>query len=115
MNTCTYSCRVVVLLFVLAIGSGASGTILTRASDGFRRPGYSLGAIAAYGVATVVLALLLQRLPVGIVYAVWTGSAAVVLLAIDRIAFQVRTSGAQLVGVAITIVGVALLGTAVQA
>ncbi len=102
-------------MFVLAIGSGASGTVLTRASNGFRRVGYSLGAIAAYGVATVMLALLLQRMPVGIVYAVWTGAAAVVLLAIDRVAFQVRTSGPQLVGVAITIVGVALLGTAVQA
>jgi len=106
---------VVFLLLVLAIGSGASGTVLTRASDGFRKPGYSLGAIAAYGVATVMLALLLQRMPVGIVYAIWTGAAAVVLLTIDRLAFQVRTSGAQLVGVAITIVGVALLGTAVQA
>ena len=102
------------MMFVLAIASGASGTLLTRASQGFRRWGYSLGAIGAYGTATFMMALLLQRLPVGIVYAVWTGAAAVVLLVVERLAFKVRTNKPQRAGMAITIVGVALLGTAVQ-
>lgn len=102
-------------MFAAAIGSGVTGTLFTRASKGFKRWGYSLGAIGAYAVATFMMALLLQRLPVGIVYAIWTGAAAVVLLLIDRFAFKVRTRAPQLVGMAVTIIGVALLGTAAQA
>lgn len=102
-------------MFAAAIGSGVTGTLFTRASEGFRRWGYAAGSIAAYTVATIMMALLLQRLPVGIVYAVWTGAAAVVLLLVDRFAFKVETRRPQLIGMAITIVGVALLGTAAQA
>lgn len=102
-------------LFALAIGSGASGTVLARASQGFRRLGASAGAIAAYSVATVMMALLLQRLPMGIVYAVWTGSAAVVLLVVDRFVFGVQNSRLQLVGMAVTFIGIVFLGAAVPA
>ncbi len=102
-----------VILFALAIGSGVSGTLLTRASSGFRRWGYGIGAIGAYGIATVMMALLLQRLPVGIVYAIWTGAAAVVLLAVDRFVFHLERTRAQLAGIAVTFVGIALLSTAV--
>ncbi len=103
------------LLFAAAIGSGVGGTLFTRASKGFRRWGYAAGAVAAYAVATLMMALLLQRLPVGIVYAVWTGAAAVVLLLVDRFVFNLQTRKPQLIGVAVTIIGVALLGTAAQA
>lgn len=102
-------------MFAAAIGSGVAGTLFTRASAGFRRWGYAVGAIAAYTVATFMMALLLQRLPVGIVYAVWTGAAAVVLLLVDRFVFKVEARRPQLIGMAITIAGVALLGTAAQA
>lgn len=101
-------------MFVFAIASGVTGTLTTRASDGFRKVGFSIAAVCAYGVATVMMAFLLQRLPVGIVYAIWTGSAAVVLLVIDRFAFGVRTTKAQLLGMALTLLGVVLLGGAVQ-
>lgn len=101
-------------MFALAVGSGASGTVLTRASNGFRRWGYGLGAIGAYAVATVMMALLLQRLPVGVVYAVWTGAAAVVLLVVDRLVFGVENSRIQLAGMAVTFIGIVFLATAVQ-
>jgi len=114
MYTRTYYEDVTLLMFILAIGSGVSGTIFTRASDGFRKWRYGLGAVGAYAIATVAMALLLQRLPVGIVYAVWTGSAAVVLVAVDRIFFNVKNNKSQLVGMLVTFLGVLLLGTAVQ-
>lgn len=114
MYSRTYYGGVTLLMFILAIGSGVSGTILTRASDGFRKWRYGLGAVGAYAIATVAMALLLQRLPVGIVYAVWTGSAAVVLVAVDRIFFNVKNNKSQLVGMLVTFLGVVLLGTAMR-
>lgn len=97
----------------VAIVSGVSGTLLTRASRGFKRWGYGVGAVAAYAVATVLLAWLVQRLPVGVVYALWTGVAAVVLLGVDRFVFKVPMDRVQLAGMAVTLVGVVLLSSAV--
>lgn len=115
MHARTENRRVTFLMFAPAIGTGTAGTLFTRASNGFRKWRFILAAIAAYTVATLMMALLLQRLPVGLVYAVWTGAAAVVLLVIDRFAFKVKISGPQLAGLAVTVLGVALLGTATQA
>lgn len=98
------------LMMTFAVASGVSGTLFTRASKGFSRQRYGLAAIVCYAVATGLMAWLVKRLPVGIVYAVWTGSAAVVLLAVDAFAFKVRTTRLQLVGMALTLVGVMLLG-----
>lgn len=99
-------------MLVAAIASGVTGTVCTRASDGLRRWGYSLGAVGAYGIATVLLAWLVLHLPMGVVYAVWTGSAAVILLLIDTFVYKVQTSWIQRAGMLVTLLGVALLGTA---
>jgi small multidrug resistance pump len=104
----------VFVMLGLAVASGTSGTLLTRASHGFSRWRYGLAAVLAYAVATVVMAWLVQRLAVGVVYAVWTGAAAVLLMAIDTLAFKVRTHPMQRIGMAITVAGVVLLASAVR-
>jgi small multidrug resistance pump len=100
---------VIPFVLTLAIGSGVCGTLLTRISNGFKRWGYGLLGVVAYGIATVLLAWLVQRMPVGAVYAIWTGSAAVVLLVIDRLFFAVRIRPLQLVGMVAVLSGVMLL------
>ncbi|GAB3158203.1 multidrug efflux SMR transporter [Amycolatopsis stemonae] len=100
------------VVLALAIASGLSGTLFTRASRGFARRVPGLAAIASFAAATLLLSWLVQRLPVGVVYAVWTGTAAVVLVLVDRIFFAVRTSPVQLAGMALTLAGVTLLGVA---
>lgn len=102
------------LMLAAAIASGVTGTLCTRASQGLRRWGYTLGAVGAYGIATVLLAQLVLHLPMGVVYAVWTGSAAVILLAIDTWAYKVSTTWFQRAGMLVTLIGVALLGTALS-
>lgn len=99
-------------MLAAAIASGVVGTLCTRASRGFQRWGYGLSAVAAYGLATVLLAWLVMHLPVGAVYAVWTGTAAVVLLVIDTLIFGVRITWLQRAGMLVTLTGVGLLGTA---
>jgi small multidrug resistance pump len=99
------------LMFGLAIASGVAGTLSTRASRGFTRLPYAVAAVASYTVATLTEAWLVQRVPVGIVYAVWTGTAAAVLLGIDRFVFGERTTRMQVAGTALVLVGVGLLGT----
>jgi small multidrug resistance pump len=98
----------------LAIASGVSGTISTRASRGFRKWWWGVAGVVSYAIATVLMAWLVQRLPVGVVYAAWTGTAAAVLLLIDRVVFKVKTHPIQLVGMAITLLGVVLLAGAMR-
>lgn len=102
------------LVLVAAVTSGVTGTLCTRASQGLRRWNYALGAVAAYGMATVLLAWLVLYVPLGVVYAVWTGSAAVILLLIDTLAYGVVTTWVQRAGMLLTLIGVALLSTALS-
>ncbi|WP_239580462.1 multidrug efflux SMR transporter [Streptomyces sp. HB132] len=99
------------LILSCAVLSGLAGTLCTRASEGFTRWGYAIAALASYAAATAAMAWLVQHEPVGLVYAVWTGAAAVALVAIDRLFYEVRLSALQLAGVAATVVGIGLLGT----
>lgn len=101
-------------MLAAAVASGVSGTLCTRASQGLRRWGYALGAVAAYGVATALLSWLVLHLPLGVVYSAWTGSAAVILLAVDTLVHGVETTWVQRAGMLLTIAGVALLGTALS-
>ncbi|MEU0133922.1 SMR family transporter [Streptomyces sp. NPDC006296] len=98
------------LILGAAVLSGLGGTLCTRASRGFTRWGYAVAALLSYAAATAAMAWLVQHEPVGLVYAVWTGAAAVALVVIDRIFHEVRLSFLQLAGVAATVVGVSLLG-----
>ncbi|WP_290061864.1 DMT family transporter [Amycolatopsis solani] len=98
------------LVLALAIASGLSGTLFTRASHGFKRWRPALAAVVSFACATLLLSWLVQRLPVGFVYAVWTGTAAVVLVVVDRLFFGVRTRPVQLLGMALTVLGVTILG-----
>ena len=99
----------IVPVLLLAISSGVSGTLLTRASRGFKRWKFGLLAVLAYALATVLLSWLMQQMPVGAVYAIWTGSASVVLLVIDRLLFSVHIRPLQYVGIFAVLSGVILL------
>jgi small multidrug resistance pump len=101
------------LVMAGAIAGGVTGTLMTRASRGFTRYRPALAAIAAYALATVLEAWLLQRIPAGVVYAVWTGTAAAVLVAVDHCVFHLPHRWPQLVGMLITLAGVAVLSTVI--
>lgn len=51
--------------------------ILLRLTDGFSRPWPSIATIAAMGVSFYCMSVALRTLPMGTVYAVWTGIGAV--------------------------------------
>ncbi|TCP47351.1 small multidrug resistance pump [Tamaricihabitans halophyticus] len=98
-----------VLLLAAAVGCGVSGTLLVKLSAGFRRWWPSVGSLIAYAGATVLLARLVEMLPVGVVYAVWTGIAAIVLLVVDRLFFGERLGWRHGVGVGLVVAGITLI------
>lgn len=92
-----------------AVVSGVVGSTMMKLSDGLRRVGPALGVLAGYGVATVALALLMELLPVGVIYAVWGGGAAVGVTVVGRVVFGERLTATRLVGVGLIVGGVVVL------
>jgi small multidrug resistance pump len=103
------------LLLVPTISCGVLGTLMLRASQGLRRPGPTALAIASFVLATVGLARLLLVLPVGPVYAVWAGSASLVLLLIDWLVFKEDLHRRHVGGILLIVAGVILIDVQVHA
>lgn len=93
----------------MSIVAEVIGTSALRASDGFTRLWPTLIVIAGYGLAFYGLSLTLKTMPVGIVYAIWSG-AGIVLITLVAIALygQVPDLPA-VIGLALIIAGVVVL------
>ncbi|GAB7537371.1 multidrug efflux SMR transporter [Burkholderia sp. 3C] len=93
----------------MSIVAEVIGTSALRASDGFTRLLPTLIVIVGYGFAFYGLSLTLKTMPVGIVYAIWSG-AGIVLITLVAIALygQVPDLPA-IIGLALIIAGVVVL------
>src|SRR5215471_214966 len=65
----------------IAIIAETIATSTLKATDGFRRPLPTAVVAIGYGVAFFLLSIVVKSLPVGVVYAIWSG-AGIVLVAI---------------------------------
>jgi len=97
------------LLLVVAIICEVVGTSALKATDGFTRLGPSLLTLAAYGLAFYFLALVVRTMPVGIVYAVWSGAGIVLIAAIGWIWYREALDAPAIVGLALIVAGVLLV------
>ena len=97
-----------VLLFT-AILSEVIATSLLKSTEGFTRLWPSLTVFVCYEIAFILLALSMKRIPVGIVYAVWSG-VGVALITLAAWLFLGQTLDAPgMVGVALVVSGVVVI------
>lgn len=61
------------VLLVIAGLFEVAWAICLKFSEGFTRPGYVAGTVAALAASMVLLGLAARQLPIGTAYAVWTG------------------------------------------
>lgn len=97
------------LALVLAIIAEVIGTSALKASDGFSRLWPSLIVVAGYGAAFYLLAMTLKHIPVGITYAVWSGTGTVLITLIGVWVFRQKMDLAGVIGIALIIAGVLVL------
>ncbi len=73
-----------VIWLLLAIGTEVVATSALKASDGFSRLFPSIVVVAGYAASFYFLSLSLRDIPLGVVYAVWSGigTAAIALIGI---------------------------------
>ena len=97
------------LLLFGAIASEVLGTSLLKATEGFSRLWPTVICLAGYVVSFVLLAQAVKSLPVGFVYAVWSGLGTVAIVGIGIVFLNEAVSVYKIVGVVLVISGVVLL------
>lgn len=97
------------LLLALAIVAEVIGTSALRASQGFSRLLPSLLVVVGYATAFFLMSKALRQLPLGLTYAVWSGVGTALIAVIGRLYFRDTLSWTGVVGIALIILGVALL------
>ena len=94
------------VLLAAAIFSELVGTTALKLSEGFTRPLPSVGVMVGYGVAFYLVSLVLEDLPVGVVYGTWAAMGVVGVAAIGVVAFDEPVDPVGLVGLALIVAGV---------
>lgn len=97
------------VLLWIAIIAEVVGTTAMKAAEGFTRPGPSLVAVIGYAVSFYFLAQVLDRIPIGIAYAIWSGAGMVLIGLAGWAIYGQRLDLAGLVGIALIIAGVLVL------
>ncbi|MEY4431596.1 MAG: hypothetical protein RLZZ533_1532 [Cyanobacteriota bacterium] len=96
------------MLLLLAITAEVVGTSCLKLSDGMSRPLPTLVVLAAYGTAMLLLAKVVQTIPLGLSYALWSGIGIVAITVVGVVAYRQIPSGGQLLGMALITAGVVI-------
>ena len=94
------------LSLALAIVAEVIGTSAVKASEGFTRLVPSAIVVAGYGTSFYFMSLAVRAMPVGIVYAVWSGVGIVLISAVGWVAYGQKLDVPALIGLSLIIVGV---------
>jgi len=99
-------------VLLVAIAFEVVGTSALLACQQFTRPWPSLAVVVCYGAALALISLTFRTLPMGVVYALWSGIGMVLIVAVGWTAFGQRLDLATLCGIALIAVGVTVINLA---
>jgi small multidrug resistance pump len=97
------------LYLTVAIVLEVIATSALKASEGFTRLLPSLVVVVGYSAAFYMLSLTLRTMPVGVVYAVWSGVGVVLITVVGWWWFKQELDGAAFIGIALIAAGVIVL------
>ena len=97
------------ILLLLAIGSEVIGTSCLKLSEGFSKPIPTLIVLAAYSTSMLLLSRVVQTIPLGITYALWSGIGIIAIVLVGFLAYKQVPSPGQLMGIATITAGVILV------
>jgi small multidrug resistance pump len=97
------------LYLLAAIVTEVTATSSLKASDGFRRLWPSIVVVLGYSVSFYLMSLTLRTIPVGIAYAIWSGVGMTLITATGWIIFKQRLDAPALLGMALIVLGVAVM------
>ncbi len=97
------------LLLFVAIVAEVIATSALKSANGFTRLWPSLVVVVCYSLALYLLSLTLESIPVGVVYAIWSGSGVALITLVGRYFFGQVLDRPALVGIGMIVAGVIVL------
>lgn len=93
----------------LAIVTEVIATSSLKLSEGFTRLWPSVIVVVGYGISFYCLALTMKTLPIGIIYAAWSGLGIVLVTLVGWFFFKQHLDIPALIGMALIITGVVIM------
>lgn len=97
------------IALTVAIIAEVIGTTALKASNEFTQLIPSIIVVTGYGIAFYFMAISLRVLPVGIMYAIWSGMGIVLVSVIAWVVYKQSLDLASLVGIGLIISGVLVI------
>lgn len=97
------------LFLLIAIVSEVIATTALKLSEGFSRLWPSAVTVIGYSLAFYFLSLTLRTIPVGVVYAVWSGLGIALITALAWFMFDEKLDWPALAGLGLIILGIVVL------
>ncbi|WP_115019985.1 multidrug efflux SMR transporter [Synechococcus sp. UW140] len=94
------------LLLLLAISAEIVGTSCLKLTQGFSRPLPTLLVLSTYAIAMLLLSRVVESIPLGITYALWSGIGIVAIVIVGVLAYRQVPTPVQLLGMALITAGV---------
>lgn len=96
-------------VLALAIVAEVIATSALKASDGFSRLWPTAIVVVGYGLSFYCLSIVLRTIPVGIVYAIWSGVGIALITLVGWLVFGQTLDAPALAGLALIVSGVIVL------
>lgn len=97
------------IYLILAVAAETIGTSALHASAQFTRLGPTLLLIVSYGVAFYLLGITMKYMPVGIVYALWSGLGIFFIALIGVFVFKQSIDAPAVLGLSLIISGIVVI------
>ncbi|HGM5805854.1 TPA: multidrug efflux SMR transporter SsmE [Serratia marcescens] len=97
------------MYLTMAIVAEVIATTMLKASEGFTRLWPSLLVVLGYGVAFWGLSMVVKSMPLGIVYAIWSGMGIVLVSVAAVFVYQQKLDWPAIVGMGLIIAGVLVI------
>jgi small multidrug resistance pump len=80
-----------------------------KLSDGFTRPLPAVVVVVGYAMSFYALSISLRSIPLGVVYAIWSGVGTAAVVLIGLFLFREVLDAAKVIGIGLIIAGVVML------
>lgn len=97
------------IYLIAAIAAETIGTTALQASQQFTRIGPAVLVVVAYALSFYFMSFALKAMPVGIVYAIWSGLGIVFIAALGFVLFGQRLDLPALAGMALIVAGILVI------
>ncbi len=97
------------LYLAIAIVSEVVATSALKAAEGFTRPVPSILVVVGYSLAFYFLSLVLNTIPLGVTYAIWSGVGIALVTVVGWIVYHQVLDLAGIIGIGLIVAGVVVL------